>query len=75
MEWSIHLQAYFESNVSPKEFGYFLLLLNMLSRSETAREHSWFKRSLSLLQGFFQETFWNLLFQEVFALFLCKKLD
>jgi hypothetical protein len=52
MGWSIHLPAYFESNVPAKDFGHFLLLLNMLSRSKTARKHSWFKRSLSLIERF-----------------------
>jgi len=52
MGWSIHLPGYFKSSVQPKDFGQFLLLLNLMSRSRTAREHPWFKRSFSFLNSF-----------------------
>jgi hypothetical protein len=52
MGWSIHLPGYFKSSVQPKDFGHFLLLLNLMSRSRTAREHPWFKRSFSFLDSF-----------------------
>jgi hypothetical protein len=63
----VHLPNYFETKPQEREakssverrdgtvekgFGRFLLRLNMMSRSSTAREHPWFKRSLSLLEGF-----------------------
>jgi hypothetical protein len=52
MGWSVHLPGYLESKVQAKDFGRFLLWLNLLSRSETARGRSWFRRSLSMLEGF-----------------------
>lgn len=52
MGWSVHLPRYFESSPQPKDFGYFLLLLNLMSRSRTARKHPWFKRSFSFLNSF-----------------------
>jgi len=52
MGWSIHLPGYFKSSVQPKDFGHFLLMLNLMSRSRTAREHPWFKRSFSFLDSF-----------------------
>jgi len=52
MGWSIHLPGYFESNVKPKDFGRFLLLMNLLGRSRNARKHQWFRRSVSLLESF-----------------------
>ena len=52
MGWSVHLPNYFEPKAQGKDFGRFLLLLNMMSRSKTAREHPWFTQSLALLERF-----------------------
>ncbi len=52
MGWSVHVPAYFESNVSSKEAGHLLLLLKLLSPSKAAREHAWFKRSIQMLTRF-----------------------
>ncbi|HVP16542.1 MAG TPA: hypothetical protein VMT42_04175 [candidate division Zixibacteria bacterium] len=52
MGWSVHLPAYFEPEVAPKEFGRLLLLLKLLGRSEVAKHHSWFKRSKEMLDQF-----------------------
>ncbi|MDH5441774.1 MAG: hypothetical protein OEY31_14325 [Candidatus Bathyarchaeota archaeon] len=62
--WSVHLPGYFKSDVRndhPYQFPIGpdqsthpspLLRLSLMSRSRTAREHAWFKRSLSLLASF-----------------------
>ena len=50
--WSVHLPGYPDPSIQTREFGRFLLRLNMLSRSKTARKHSWFRRSLSLLEEY-----------------------
>ena len=50
--WSVHLPRYFEPDVQANRFGRFLLRLNTMSHSKRAREHPWFKRSLSLLEKY-----------------------
>jgi len=62
--WSVHLPGYFKSdarNDHPYQFAIhpdqpthpsLLLRLSLMSRSRTAREHAWFKRSLSMLESF-----------------------
>lgn len=52
MGWSVHLPAYLEPEVAPKEFGRLLLLLRLLRRSETAKRHPWFNHSMEILKGF-----------------------
>jgi hypothetical protein len=52
MGWSVHLPAYFEPQVAPQEFGHLLLLLRLLGRTETTRQHSWFERSMRILRRF-----------------------
>jgi hypothetical protein len=51
MGWSVHLR-YFESSISAEDFGYFLLMLKLMSCSKTARKHQWFTRSSSFLNRF-----------------------
>lgn len=65
--WSVHLPGYFKSDAGkdhPYQFSIrpdqpthpsLLLRLSLMSRSRTATEHVWFKRSLSLLESFRME--------------------
>ncbi|HVP40877.1 MAG TPA: hypothetical protein VMS95_02875 [Candidatus Krumholzibacteriaceae bacterium] len=55
MGWSVHLPRYFGSEVSGREFGRILLLLDLLGRSNTARKHGWFKQSVEALTHFKNE--------------------
>jgi hypothetical protein len=55
MGWCVHLPGYLGLNLREEDFGRLLLLLNLLSRSKTAREHSWFKRSFASLKKFRSE--------------------
>jgi hypothetical protein len=55
MGWSVHLPAFFEPDVPMKDFGRWLLLLKLLGRSRTAREHIWYKRSVEMLSRFKNE--------------------
>ncbi|MCL6578997.1 MAG: hypothetical protein K6T73_06365 [Candidatus Bathyarchaeota archaeon] len=50
--WNVHLPGYFQSSIAPENFGYFMLMLNLMSRSKTARKHQWFTRSFSFLEKF-----------------------
>jgi hypothetical protein len=52
MGWSVHLPAYSQPDVSAKNFGRLLLLLNLLGRSRTAKENSWHKHSIEILKRF-----------------------
>jgi hypothetical protein len=52
MGWSIHLPGYLETNMREEDLGRLLMSLNLLSRSKTARQHSWFKRSFSSFENF-----------------------
>lgn len=53
--WSVHLPGFFEADIQANRFGRFLLRLSTMSRSKTAREHPWFKRSLNLLEKYRSE--------------------
>jgi hypothetical protein len=55
MGWSVHLPCYFEPQVQAKDFGHLLLLLNLLGRSKTVREHIWYRRSVEMLSQFKNE--------------------
>jgi len=52
MGWSVHLPAYFEPDVSARDFGRWLLLLKLLGRSKAAEEHISYKRSIEMLNQF-----------------------
>jgi hypothetical protein len=52
MGWSVHLPAYSQPEVSAKDFGRLLLLLNLLGRSRAAKENSWYRRSIEILKRF-----------------------
>jgi hypothetical protein len=55
MGWSVHLPRYFGSEVAGREFGRLLLLLNLFGRSNAARNHVWYKRSVETLTRFKNE--------------------
>jgi hypothetical protein len=55
MGWSVHLPGYFGSEVSGREFGRLLLLLDLLGKSNAARTHVWYKRSVETLTLFENE--------------------
>lgn len=55
MGWSVHLPGYSESKVSGREFGRLLLLLDLLGRSNAARKHVWYRRSVETLTRFKSE--------------------
>jgi len=52
MGWSVHLPGYFESEVSGREFGRLLLLLDLFGKSRTAKDHTWHKQSVEALTRF-----------------------
>jgi len=52
MGWSVHLPGYFGSAGEHCDFGRLLLWMSIAKRSRTVREHQWFRRSLSLLEGY-----------------------
>jgi len=52
MGWSVHLPGYFETGAPVQPSGRWLLLLRLLARSRTVREHAWYKRSLKMLRQF-----------------------
>ena len=58
--WSVHLPGYFDPKSLQKKGDYvfggptmaqLIMLLNLMSRSKSAREHPWFSRSLALLEA------------------------
>lgn len=58
--WSIHLPGYFNPKSLQKKGNYvfgghtiaqLIMLLNLMSRSKSAREHRWFSRSFALLEA------------------------
>jgi hypothetical protein len=55
MGWSVHLPGYFGSEVSGMEFGRLLLLLRLFGRSNAARNHAWYGRSVEMLTRFKNE--------------------
>jgi len=52
MGWGVHLPGYFGSEVEAEDSGRLLLLLSVLSRSQVARKHPWFKKSVALLNRY-----------------------
>ena len=52
MGWSVQVPGFFDSGVDSRDFGRFLLLLSVLGRSQKARRHEWFTRSVSLLESY-----------------------
>jgi hypothetical protein len=55
MGWSVHLPGYFDSDVSGREFGRLLLLLELFGRSDAARHHVWYQRLIDMLTCFNDE--------------------
>ena len=52
MGWDIRLPGYQQTNIRNGDFSRLLLRLSMMSRSKAAREHPWFKHSLTILEKY-----------------------
>jgi hypothetical protein len=55
MGWSIHVPLFMDKEMSWRDFSRLLLYLGTLKKSDTARSHPWYKKSLKYLSGFIDQ--------------------